>query len=121
MLSAEFRSLTYMELNHVIQIIDGGRGKGKFLHKRQSYQVRHFVYAYLKVSWITQVQVLNVFIPSPVRVSTLLMDMEVPGTPIGASFFFNLNCNLLGSIVQTQTNMNFSAAYLYLWIKKTTG
>ena len=45
------------------------------------------MYAYLKVSWITQVQVLNVFIPSPVRVSTLLMDMEVPGTPIGASFF----------------------------------
>ena len=87
MLSAKFRSLTYMELNHVIQIIDGGRGKGKFLHKQQSYQVRHFVYAYLKVSWITQVQVLNVFIPSPVRVSTLLMDMEVPGTPIGASFF----------------------------------
>ena len=47
-------------------------------------------------------------IPSPVRVGTLLMG--VPGTPIGA-FYSNLNRNLLGRIVRTQPNMNFSTTY----------
>ena len=44
-----------------------------------------------------------VFIPSPIRVGTLLI--EVPGTPIGASFF-NLNWNLLGRIVWTEPRRN---------------
>ena len=52
--------------------------------------------------------VMCVFIPSPVRVGTLLM--EVPGTPLGASFL-KLDWNLLGRIVRTQPNMNFSTTY----------
>ena len=45
--------------------------------------LRPCVYCYIKYS--AGSQCVCVFIPSPVRVGTLLM--EVPGTPIGASFF----------------------------------
>ena len=56
----------------------------------------------ISISYISQyLRCVCVFIPSPVRVDTLLM--KVPGTPIRA-YFFEFELKPTG----TQPNMNFS-------------